>query len=81
MGFLVPYVNKERKPNVDLTHIPIAEDSKSAAGKSIRLPTHFQKQCIWIFLKGGTARLAEPKGTACVLRSAPLVPMAKVASK
>ncbi len=34
----MPYVNKERKPNVELAHIPIAEGSKSTAWKAISLP-------------------------------------------
>ncbi|NBS53708.1 MAG: hypothetical protein EBS96_14065, partial [Spartobacteria bacterium] len=34
----MPYANKERKPNVELAHIPIAEGSKSAAWKAISLP-------------------------------------------
>ena len=43
------------RPKVGLADIPIAEGPEGAAGKAIRLPTHYQKQCIWILVEGHSA--------------------------
>ena len=43
------------RPKVRLADIPVAEGPEGAAGKAIRLPTHYQKQCIWILVEGHSA--------------------------